>query len=125
MSRCTYDALPCKGNSLATGDDLVPDDVCECRHKQRVDLATFYQGSARYQVPCAPDQRPFAPHQQNSFQDCDLIPVCPPVSTGIPCAAISIKIYLYSVILHITILLPIQIIMEDRDILHYSLKYIK
>lgn len=83
--------LPCKGNSLATEDDSVPSDAYECRHKQRVDLATFCRDSARYQVPCAPDQRPFAPHQRNSFRDCDPAPICPPVLADIPCEAKPIR----------------------------------
>jgi len=83
--------LPYKDNSLATGDDSGPDDAYECRHRQRVDPAVFYQDSARYQVPNAPDQRPIVLRRQNSSQDCDLVLIYPPVSVDIPCAATPIK----------------------------------
>jgi len=83
--------LPYKDNSLATGDDSDPDDAYECRHRRRVDLATFYQDSVRYQVPYALDQRPFVPHRQNSSQDCDPVLIYPPVSVDIPCVATPIK----------------------------------
>lgn len=55
--------LPYKDNSLAAEDDSVPSDAYEYRHKQKVDLATFYRDWARYQVPYAPDRRPIVPHQ--------------------------------------------------------------
>lgn len=83
--------LPYKDNSLAAEDDSVPSDAYEYRHKQKVDLATFYRDWARCQVPYAPDQRPIVPHQRNSFRDYDQIPVCPLVLADIPYEATPIK----------------------------------
>lgn len=83
--------IPYKDNSLAIEDDSVPNDAYECRHKQKVDLATFCRDLARCQVPCVPDQRPIVPHQQNSFRDYGQTPVCPLVSADIPYEAIPIK----------------------------------
>lgn len=83
--------LPYKDNSLATEDDSVPSDVYACRHKQKVDLATFCRDWARYQVPYALDQRPIVPHQRNSFRDYDPIPVCLLVLEEIPYEATPTK----------------------------------
>lgn len=78
-------------NLLLTGDDLDPDDVYEYRHRQKVGLAASCRDSVRYQVPCAPDRRPFALRQRSNSRDYDPAPTCLPVSADIPCAAISIK----------------------------------
>lgn len=78
-------------NSLVIEDDLDPGDAYEYHHKQKDDLVTFCQGSARYQAPYEPGQRPFAPRQRNNSRDYDPKQVYPPVLTGIPCAAISVK----------------------------------
>lgn len=83
--------LPCKDNSLATGDDSDPGDAYECHRRQRVDPAASCRDSARYQVPCALDRRPFVPRQRNSSWDYDPAPFYLLASMDIPYAATPIK----------------------------------